>query len=943
MRNLYLLLTVLFFSSSAVAQYVVTGTVRDQKAGVPVQSVTVRLTALSDTTNIRSTITDSAGGFRVAVLQPDSFRVTLSTVGYGSATFGVRVDTADVNVGTIELLKEAGVLAGVTVTGYISPVTQKRDTLQYNASQFKVNPDASVEDLARKMPGITVENGEVKAQGETVQRVTIDGREFFGDDATAALRNLPAEIVDKIQVFDRLSDQAQFTEIDDGNTTKGINIVTKANMRNGQFGRVFAGYGTDSRYAAGGNATFLKENRKISLVGNFNNVNQQNFATQDLLGVTSSASRRGGGERGGGGGRGGRGGGGCGNFPSGNNAGNFMVGQQNGINRTNALGINYADNWGTKAVVSASYFFNNTNNTTNEQLSRQYYLGGTNMLQSNIANSRNTNHRVNMRLEYRIDSFNQLIISPNISLQKNNSVRDISTILYRDKVSIPDSRTINLNNNSRTGLNFNNNILYRRSFRTRGRSLSLNVNTSYNNRDGDAYTTSDTALYAGSGDSLIQRFSDQANNTLSLSANVIYTETLSQNAQLHFSYNPSYSNSKADQLSYEFEKATGNYSRFRQEVSSRFDNNTLAQNAGVAYRYGTRENQLSIGVSYQQSQLNSSQEFPRPLSVRKTFSNVLPNAMLRLKTGERSNVRFFYRARTSNPSVTQLQAVVDDSNLPFVTAGNPDLEQQYVHNLSTRYTFTNTQRGLLFVGNVFFEAANNYISNATFLPLRDSAIQNSIVLKRSMQLMKPVNLDGYMSLRSFFTFGVPLRFIKTNLNLNGGVGYNRQPGIINNVNNTSNNMTYTIGSVLASNVSEYVDFNVSYSANFNTVKNSLEEQPDQHYFSHAASVQLNLLSKKGWFFQNDLNNRLYSGLADGFNQSFYLWNMAVGKKFLKDQKGELKLSVFDLLKQNRSVVRNVTEAYIEDEQNEVLQQYFMLTFTYNLRNFGAAATRAARR
>jgi uncharacterized membrane protein YgcG len=191
------------------------------------------------------------------------------------------------------------------------------------------------------VPGITIENGQVKAQGENVQRVTIDGRELFGDDATAALRNLPAEIIDKIQIFDRLSDQAQFTGVDDGNTTKAINIVTRTNMRNGQFGRVYAGYGTDERYSAGGNATILKNNRRISIVGNFNNVNQQNFSQQDLLGVTSNTQRGGGGGGfRGGGSRGGPGGGG-GGFQGGgnNNAGNFLVGQQNGINRTNALGI----------------------------------------------------------------------------------------------------------------------------------------------------------------------------------------------------------------------------------------------------------------------------------------------------------------------------------------------------------------------------------------------------------------------------------------------------------------------------------------------------------------------------------------------------------------------------------------------------------------------------
>ena len=200
------------------------------------------------------------------------------------------LDNGVTDLGTINLLKQGKELADVTVVSKAPPVIQKGDTAQFSASQFKVNPDATTEDLIKKMPGITVDrNGTVTAQGEQVRKVTIDGKDFFGDDASAALKNLPSEVVDKIQVFDRLSDQAQLTGFDDGNSQKSINVVTKSGIKNGQFGRLYAGYGTDERYAAGGNISFFKGDRRISLVGNFNNINQQNFGSQDLLGLTSSA------------------------------------------------------------------------------------------------------------------------------------------------------------------------------------------------------------------------------------------------------------------------------------------------------------------------------------------------------------------------------------------------------------------------------------------------------------------------------------------------------------------------------------------------------------------------------------------------------------------------------------------------------------------------------
>jgi hypothetical protein len=321
---------------------------------------------------------------------------------------------------------------------------------------------------------------------------------------------------------------------------------------------------------------------------------------------------------------------------------------------------------------------------------------------------------------------------------------------------------------------------------------------------------------------------------------------------------------------------------------------------------------------------------------------------VRLKLSSRSNIRLFYRANTNNPSVTQLSDVVDISNLPFKTAGNPDLKQQYMNVLSGRYTFTNTSKGLLIVGNVFYQTAKDYITNATVLNdsntvIVENVFHNAIQLAPGQQLTYPVNLSGYRSVRSFLTLAFPMKFIKSNFNLNGGVTFSRLPGSLNHEINVSKNVTYSAGAVIASNVSQYVDFTVSYTANFNTAKNAIKSSLDDKYFQHLLSVQLNLLTKNGWFFQNDLNNQLYEGLSQSFNQNYTLWNMSVGKKFLKDRRGELKASVFDLLKQNRSITRNVTETYIEDVQNQVLQQYFMLTFTYNLRNFGKVAAKPAAR
>jgi Carboxypeptidase regulatory-like domain len=271
----------------------ITGSLVDNSDNIPVRGATVSLLQQSDSTLVKSVLTDNSGTFVLDNLSRDSFIVMTSAIGYQEYVSFINVGDSTKDLGTVGVSKQGKDLSVVTIVSKAPPVVQKGDTSQFSASQYKVNPDATTEDLIKKMPGITVDkDGTVTAQGEQVRKVTIDGKDFFGDDASAALKNLPSEVVDKIQVFDRLSDQAQLTGFDDGNSQKAINIVTKSGIKNGQFGRVYAGYGTDERYAAGGNISFFKGNRRLSFVGNFNNINQQNFGAQDLLGLTSSSNSR---------------------------------------------------------------------------------------------------------------------------------------------------------------------------------------------------------------------------------------------------------------------------------------------------------------------------------------------------------------------------------------------------------------------------------------------------------------------------------------------------------------------------------------------------------------------------------------------------------------------------------------------------------------------------
>ncbi|MES2431164.1 MAG: outer membrane beta-barrel protein [Bacteroidota bacterium] len=939
MTNRILALLILTLSANLIyaQDIILSGKLIDKTDDAPVIGSTITLRSNGDSGIIKTASTNNDGEFRFSGLYPAAYTLTTSNLNYENISQRINLQASNKDLIVIPVTRLSAILEEVTVVGKTAPVKQKGDTTEYSASQFKVNPDATAEDLIKKMPGISVDaSGNVTTLGDQVKKVTVDGRDFFGDDATAALKNLPAEIIDKIQVFDKLSDQAAFTGFDDGSSTKTINIVTKKGMNNGQFGRIYAGYGTDNRYNAGGNISFFKGSRRISVVGLFNNVNQQNFSSEDLLGVTSS-----GGNRSGGGGRGGGGGNrGGGNFGGGGN--NFLVGQTNGISKTNAFGLNYSEQWSKKLDVTGSYFFNNSNTSNNQQSNTQYFIKGSSDQfydETNLSSTNNYNHRVNLRFNYKIDDKNSITFTPAVSFQQNKSERNNNGIRY-----ITASELVSTANTSTTsdnsGYNSNNNLLYRHAFAKKGRTISLNLSAGFNHKEGESYLFSNNKYYDGgivTLDTTTNQFSDLLVNGKNYAANVSYTEPIGKKGQLQFSYSPSVTKNNSDKEVFRFDNVSNKYSELDTAYSNKFDNTTTSHTANTSYRVGDKDNMFNIGVSFKHLELNSDQDFPRDLIVNKSFNNLLPNLMWRKKISPKSNINIMYRATTNAPSISQLQNVIDNSNTLLFTSGNPDLRQQSNNVLSGRYTYTNTQKSTSFLANVFLQQSNNYIANASYIASADSVLADNIILYRGSQLTKPINIDGYASLRSLLTYSMPLTFMKSTLNLSGGIGYSKIPGIVNNANSLSNNYSYNTGVVIASNISQYVDFNVSYNANFSNSKNNINSALNTKYVTQSARLQGNLLSKKGWFLQNDVSNITYSGLSAGFNQSYWLWNAGIGKKFLKDQAGELKLSVFDLLKQNQSITRTVEATYIEDVRNQVLQQYFMLTYTYKLKNFGIAA------
>ena len=740
-----------FISLNIYAQSV-SGSVQDVGNSRPLSNATVSLSKSDSSSNPWFIASNSKGYFIFNNVPSGSYILKVTTVGYTAYKEHVVVLGKNVVLANIIMTRTNETLATVVIKD--NPAMKViNDTLEFNANQYKVNPDATAEDLIKKMPGITVDqSGTVTAQGETVQKVTVDGRDFFGNDATATLRNLPSEIIDKIQVFDKLSDQAQLTGFDDGNTTKAINIVTKKDMRNGQFGKVFAGYGTDDRYLAGGNVNFFNNNRRISLVGLFNNVNQQNFSTADLLGVTGGGGRGGGGQRGGG-------------------SSGFNVGQQNGIANTNSAGINYSDSWGKKIDVTASYFFNSSNTHNNQAISQQNIITADSSSfydQQTLSDARNTNNRINFRMNYKIDSANTILIASNLAYQTNNSTNFVNVINFIDEARQDTSgKTVNDLTSDNHGYTITNEVLFRHAFPKRGRSISLGVNTTFNNRYGENFLNGLTDYFQAS------KITDTSNqlsipksNVNNYSFNLVYTEPVGKKTQIQANYNPAFQISNADQQTSLYNNVDSKYSILDSSLSNVFNNTYNTQNAGITIRNGDRNNFLSAGISYQYSELKSEATFPQSANIDNTYSNFLANAFARFKFSSKSNLRVIYRGSVSPPSVTQLQNVINNSNPLFLTTGNPDLQQQYSNKLILRYNNTNPAKSKTFFANIFIQSTNNYVGNATYIAKKDSALSPTVTLFKGSQLSKPVNLNGYFSANSFLTFGLPLKFISSNLNWN---------------------------------------------------------------------------------------------------------------------------------------------------------------------------------
>ena len=918
------------------AEVLVSGYVKDSSDNTSLPGAHVSLMHFRDSTRVYRATTDPDGKFSIRVLR-GRYYIGASFVGYQSLVLAEPI-AANQAENVVEDLKltPGSLLDEVQITGERPSVLVRGDTLDFDARAFRLNPDASAEDLIRRMAGITVQDGAVTAQGEEVRRVFVDGREFFGDDPSIALRNLPAEVIERIEVYDQMSDQSELTGFDDGERSKTINIVTRLDTRSGQFGRAYSGYGADERYQAGLVTNIFHNDARISILGMTNNINEQNFTREDFQSFFGGGGRGGGG----GGGRGGGGGMPMGGMPM----GDFRGGNRPGFNTTHALGLNLSNSWNDKLNVSGSYFMNISDNITNQFTDRQYFLDDISSQlyrENSEESSRSNNHRFSMRMNYDIDERNSIRFTPRGSIQNNNSDSYFNAFnALGDNILVSQSETGY--DSDLTGYNYSGSLLYRRQFEKRGRTASINMSSNANNNQ-NLYFLDALNEYFSEGetdpanenvvsDYLNQRSdSETINNTIS--SNISYTEPFGERGLVQVSYNISRARRETDRMTHSWDDELDVYGLFEPDLSNRLHSNYLTQRGQIGYSYRRDRLNMTFELGYQHAALNADQEFPYATTINRSFQNVLPGFRLNYNIARGKSLRFNYRTSTSAPSVNQLQDVVDNSNPMLLSSGNPNLNHSYSHFFMGRYNTTNTGKLTTFFAFLMGNFSSGYIGNSTIVALSDTILPGGPELRKGTQYSLPVNMDGFANLRSNMTYGFPLRFIKSNISLSSRLSYMRTPSMINGQTNFANSYTMGGGVDLSSNVSRNVDFTLSYNANYNIVENTMRPQLDNTYYLQTTGARFSFIFLENWVWRSDISYLMYRGLGEDFNQDYALWNMNVGRKFLRNNLGELTLSVFDLLKQNDSIIRNVSGNYVEDLRTNALTRFFMLTFTYNLRNF----------
>ena len=906
----------------------VSGRLLDYDTEEGVAGAVIEVSPISSPDSKRYFTSEYGGYFRIPSLKEGEYLCVATFVGYENREFTVRVKGLPVNLGNLTIRSKAIGIDAVVATAVSTRATMLGDTLRYNADAFKVAIDAEVEALLRKMPGITISDGKVEAHGEEVKQIYVDGQEMFGANIQQVLQSIPAQAVEHVEVYNRLSEAAQITGVDDGEGGKVINIITRQSMKHSLFGKMHAGGGYEPnaapnvaskyKYTLGGSVNIFREDARVTVMALANNLNKQNLTDEGMT-IKSSSNRN-------------------------NGSRQFSVNSQQGIASAEIFALNYTDRWGRRrrAKFEGSIFYNRLNAKNDYDIDRWYDAAVAKkdtIHYDNFSNPDNYTLKLRGRLEWKVAKRQKLVLLPTFNLYDNTSLNRTDTTSLRWGESGYRWMPSGNHNHSRT---FSGGLYaqYSYNFLKQGRTFLLMTSFSDNDNDAErtAYSNNGKTSKVSAEEATIKytytnRLTDSRTTTLRVQPS--FRERLGRHSTLNISYRMQAQLRTRDLLNYSTEADyIINPEKLNPRSSSSFEGMFLYHQAGVGYRYSKNRNWFSLSAMYQNSRLSNTNLWTGK-RIFHSYHTPVYNATLQWAFDQKNSLRVSAGSEVKAPSIWQMLDIYDVSNSQYLSMGNPELEPYTEHNYFVRYTNISTTKGTTLMLMAKAQHIENYIG--TSVQYSPEAIEIDGKKYNPIQLTQQVNLNGYWSYEGRASIGFPIKWLGSNLNIELGAKYATEPVRINLQDAMMNNLEAYSQWTLGSNISENVDFTIDWRGSYMNNRGTLKIL-DNNYFTQRATAKIKVVLSLGFTLTTSAVFTHYMGFTNGYSKHFTLWNASIGKKVLR-RLGEIEFCVNDILGQNTSFGRYVYAGYSQVRYNSTLGRYFLVRFTYNLRNFSSPVRR----
>ncbi|MCZ8022405.1 MAG: outer membrane beta-barrel family protein [Cyclobacteriaceae bacterium] len=884
----------------------------ENKAGLP--SATVMLLQPSDSSLLAFTTTNTEGKFEFKNQPNKNYLFRVTYVGYQTLykAVGPSDGSASIELGEIALQVKSTQLNEVVVKAERAPVIIKKDTIEFDAPSFKTQENANVEDLLKKLPGVEVDSdGDIRAQGENVQRVMVDGREFFGRDPKLATKNLPAKAIDKVQIFDKQSDQATFTGIDDGQREKTINLKLKEEFKNGIFGSANAGYGTDERYVGKLSLFRFKKTEQLSVLGMSNNTNEQGFGIDDYLNFSGQSGQLLGG--GGGGLRLAFNAGGSQGGPSLN-----FGGRQNGIIQSLGTGVNFNKDFSPKSKLSSNYFFNWINHRTDQTLNRDNFfssgLPSNTFNQNAFTDNSNYNHRIEANLDQQIDSVNSVKWSNSLTRNETESLaKSVSDTKNAEGVIVNEGTT--QTKASQVSDSYTTSALLRHKFKKKGRSISSNVSFGFSKTEYDGRLEATNTFYLPQNNVInTNQRSEQETETMNYGVTLSYTEPLGNRKYLEAGYVYTRNQSDVNREVYDLVNEGEN---FNDALSTTFESDYQVNRPLMNVKINRDKYSLTMGTGYQFTQLKGN-FISEGGKLNRTFQNWVPSVRFNYKFTNTKNINIDYDAQVQEPNISQLQPVVDNSDPLNISEGNPNLIPAVAHTLRANFI---TFSPVSFV-NFFLLGSAIYTENAitTAQTFSEGGIRTT----------RPINVRGNTVINANFSVGFPVKKLLSRFNISANVLEQFGLNVINN--EETDIRTHAIGGSVRYNFSykEFINVDLSATTSRNQSEYEFNEQANQLFFNNNYEARATFNFAKLYMFSANYELLDYRASGNDFTQQVNLLNFAFSRFILKNKAGEIKIGVNNVLNNNFGASQNASFNFVERTTYNNLGRYWMVSFTYNL-------------